>query len=251
MRKTLAFIVVGITALILIPIIMVSVKHQQDVRSRAAPATTLTLLPAQLQKNAGDTFTLDIHIDTGTNDVTLAKIDLIFDATALEALSITNGPLAPRIYSPGTVSPGNAGISIGAESELKPISGSGTIAVIRLKVIGTSATPVSLQFSSATVVSGLSETINVLTGTTPAILTIAGGQSQGTTLTPTPTLTPQPTSGLTSTPTISPTPTSTQSGTLVTGLTQEPLPQSGSIETTLLLIGIASFFIISGLAISL
>ena len=147
------------------------VGQQQELRSKAAPATVLALNPKTTTKTKGDIFSFDIQIDTASNNVAMAELHLMYDATKLEALSITNGPLAPKIAASGVVGSGTASITVRAENTTKPIKGTGTIAVIRFKAIGATDVPIQVKFDTTTFVSGLGESNpNVLTSSTLLLL---------------------------------------------------------------------------------
>jgi len=249
--KKILLIISSVILLAAIPIVVFFIGQQQELRSKAAPATTLAVQPRSPTVAYGDTSIWKIVIDTGANNVMQAKISLIFDQTKFEALSITNGVLAPNIKAQGTVGSGTATITVAAESMTKPIHGSGEVAVLRLKAIGGSATPVTVQFASDTAVTGLGEsTANVLTSTQPGSLSIIGGPVQDTdematptpsgsltsTSTPTPTGptgTPTPTTLMTTTPT--PTTVETASGTssiLMVTVTEGTTPGKPLIKGT-------------------
>ena len=202
MKKVIIFITL-LLLLVAVPITVFFVGREQDLRSKAAPATTLAFNPGSVSKNVGDIFSLDIQIDTGGNNVAISELHLTYDASILEALSITNGPAAPLIAASGVVGSGTASISVRAESSTKPITGTGTIAIVRFRALGPTTTPVKITFDpTTTFVSGLGESKpNVLVNTTPATITIRGA-------TPSPT---QTASAASPTVTITPTPTSTSS----------------------------------------
>ncbi len=195
------------------------VGQQQELRSKAAPATVLALNPKTTTKTKGDVFSFDVQIDTAANNVAMAELHLIYDATKLEALSITNGPLAPKIAASGVVGGGTASITVRAESTTKPIKGTGTIAVIRFKAIGATDTPIQVKFDTTTFVSGLGESNpNVLTSSTPASVIISGGVDSQAVPTSISTVVPTiiSTGAPTPIPELSPTPTgeSTESATI-------------------------------------
>lgn len=211
MKKALIFIVVFIT-LLAIPITVFVAGQQQELRKKAAPATTIALTPATKTVAKGDTFSLEVTINTGENKVVAAELHILYDPTKLEATSITNGPLAPNVLRSGKVQSGQASITVGATNKASPISGTGTIAVIRFKAKAGTPTPITVRFSDTdTFIGGLDETQNVLVGKSPATIGITGAGSEGgTTPTVTPTGTITPTGTLT--PTLTPTPTATGSG---------------------------------------
>ncbi len=183
--KRIVFIIVGLLILLAIPLTVYVVSQRQEIRQRAAPATTLALLPASGTVNAGDTFALEVKIDTAGNQVVAAEIRLAFDPNFLQAQSITNGALFPNILSSGVVDSGTASISVGATNSTQPVTGTGTAAVVRFKALAPTSTPTSVRFASTTFVGGLGESnTNVLVGTSPAQVTITGtsGASESGTL---------------------------------------------------------------------
>jgi len=200
--KNVLLYVVGTLLLVSIPVTVFFVGKNQELRQKAAPATTLAITPASVSLKAGETTVLTIEINTAENRVATAKLSLTYDMTKLEAQSITNGPLAPRILSPGVVAPGMATITVGAENTAKPISGRGGVALLRIKGLDSAQGPASVQFTADTQAAGIGEQpVNVLIGSTGATVTIQGTQlgltgmggppaSLSGTLTPTPTSTP-------------------------------------------------------------
>lgn len=214
--KRLILIVIVFLLLLGIPATVYLVGQQQELRKKAAPATTLSLVPATATKKVGDIFALDITIDTGENRVVAAEIHLIFDPEKLEAQTITNSTLFPNILTSGVVDHGTASITVGASDVNNPINGKGTVAVVRLKALAQTDAPVSVRFAQNTYVGGLQERLNVLVGTTPGTISITRDLAlANSTPSPTPTirLTPTSTPGITpaTTPTPSLTPTATNS----------------------------------------
>lgn len=189
MKKVL-LLVAAVFLLLAIPATVFLVAQRQELRKRAAPATTLSLAPATNTKNVGDTFTLEVKIDTGENQVVAAEMQITFDPEKLEAQSITNGSLFPNILTSGVVDRGTASISVGAQSSSQPVRGTGTAAVLRLRALAaTGDTPVTVRFAPNTFVSGLGEAgQNILVGSNPARVTIGGTGTAATTPFPTPTL---------------------------------------------------------------
>lgn len=203
--KKIVLLVGALLLLVAVPITVYFVGQQQDVRSRAAPATHLAFNPENITKAQDEQFTVNVQIDTAANSVAAAKIVITFDATKLEATSITNGPFAPKIVASGVVGPGTASITVAAESTAKPIKGAGVIAIVRFKGIAGTATAIPLLFDPTTFVSGLKETqANVLASSGTASVLITGGSASaaapaGTAGTPVVTPTALPTSIITPT----------------------------------------------------
>jgi hypothetical protein len=195
MKKAL-FIIVGILTFLSIPATVYFVGQNQEMRKKAAPATTASLSPAALTTTVGETIALSVEVNTGSNQVVSAGIVVEFDPTKFEAQSITNGPFFPKILVGGSISPGSASITVSAPSTTEPITGSGIAVIVRLKAITGAPSPVSVKLSDSTFIAGLGEIqTNVLVGTTPATITINPLITQPS-RTPTPTplsMTPTPT----------------------------------------------------------
>lgn len=240
MKKLLLFLSIGIV-LIAIPATVYLTGKNQEVRKKAAPASTLTLTPTTLTKKVGETFTLEAKLDTATNQVGVVQIRIVYDPTKLQAQDITNGPLAPSITVSGKIDPtGKASITVGAKNNTQPITGSGTVAIITMKAIGPSASPVSVRYTPLpdTFANALGEgSNNVLIGITPANITILnadGSQAPaavgGATVAPTITTTSAPSAMATYTPV--PTPTSIPTSTIAPTLTLTPTIASQSSPAT-------------------
>lgn len=213
---------------IAIPASVYLVLQQQQTQSNAAPATTLSFDPPTLTKNVGDQFTINIHINTGENLVVGARIQIAYDTTKLDVISIDapSDPFLPQVAQSGTVSNGFAYITMTSPND--PKKKEGTIAVVTLRAkAATGAAPAIVKFSTGgsdgigTEISGIGEGgSNLLASTSNAQITI-NNPSSGTNPTPTtpagPTATP--TTIRTATPTTpvgggGPLPTSTRSLTI-------------------------------------
>ncbi len=233
MKKVLLYIVIGLL-LLGIPATVYFLGQQRDIRTRAAPATTLTLTPATPTVNVGENLKLNVDIDPGTNQVISVNLYITYDPTKLEAKTITNGAAAPRVLNSGIIENGTASIKVGAASNAQPITARGTIAVITFTATAATGniTPAVVQFASNTFVGGLNEpTANVLIGTTPAKITVTGAQTTGANFTsesPSPTATP--TASLT--PTLTPTPSASGSGEATPSALQILTPEGDAEVTT-------------------
>lgn len=175
--KKIVLLLVSVILLIAVPVTVLFVKQRQDVRKRAAPATTLTLSPSTITKKVDETFSLEATIDTGENNVVSVALHLVFDPAKLEAQTITNGPLFPSILTSGTVDRGVASITVGASDSKKPVNGSGSVAVVKFKALERTDVPVAVRFAANTFVGGLDEATNVLVGSSPASVNITSDES--------------------------------------------------------------------------
>lgn len=225
MKRKISFVFVFLLLLAAVPVTVFLVGQQQELRKKAAPATTLSLLPSQITAKAGDEFTVEVNIDTGSNQVIVIELHAVFDPTKLEAVTITNSSLAPNIIIAGVVDQSEASITVGTSDTKTPIKGTGTVASIRFKAKAKTDTPISVRLGPNTFVAALTEkSSNVLTGTTPATVTITGGTGSDTATSSADLVPSLPTSPLTSTisatPSVSPTPISTSSAQLSPPATQ-------------------------------
>lgn len=197
--KRIVLIVVAVLILLAIPVTVFLVSQQQELRKRAAPATTLSLSPTTVEKKVGESLSLDVKIDTGDNQVVAAEISLTFDPEKLQAENITNGGLFPNILTSGSIENGTASIAVGAPNTSQPVTGVGTAAVVRFKTLAATETPVSVRFGPTTFIGGLGESsTNVLVGTTPAKITITTDAGSNKEATPSASPTPTPTGSATS-----------------------------------------------------
>ncbi len=163
---------------IVLPATVLLVSQQQELRKKAAPATSLAFSPATVTKKNGETFSLEVTIDTGSNQVVAAELHVVYDPAKLEAQSITNGSLFPNILTSSQIERGTASITVGAVSATKPVAVAGSIAVVRFKTLESTESPVTVRLAPNTFVGGIGEgATNVLIGTTPATITITGDGS--------------------------------------------------------------------------
>ena len=189
--KKFWLLIVSLLLIGILPAAIYLVGQSQEIRNKAAPATTLSIIPAISSKKTNDVFSIEITIDTGENQVVASELHLSYDPTKLEAQTITNGPLFPNILASGTIEAGLASITVGAADAKQPIKGKSTVAVVRFKAIARTDSPTAIKLAPNTFVGGLGEgAVNVLVGTTPATVTITEIQSQ---TTPSPSLTLPPT----------------------------------------------------------
>jgi len=188
-RKKLLVLGFFIMLALSIPITLSLLKKPQETRTRAAGSTTLSFNPTSsattpIQKQVGDTISLDMMVDPGTNLVSFVKFQLAFDPTKL-ALSTTNpftiNPASSLTKVEGPVTTNNnlsESLSIGADPS-KAIQIPTKIGTVNFTAIGgTNGAPTTVIFTSVT--QALSTGSNdksyqsVLSSTTPATITIGG-----------------------------------------------------------------------------
>jgi hypothetical protein len=216
------FILIGIVIVLLvaIPLTIFYLGQSQETRSKAQAATKLYFsLPEQMTqqsspitKKSGDTFTVDVVVDPGTNWVTFAKLAISFDTTKLATAGggiepITTGTQGlPLIVEGPTYENGTILISLSSGADLtKVIQQPTKVAKLTFKALSpTGSTPTQIKFldGQTKILSNRcdpanpqecqdADNENVLSSTTPVSIEITEGE---TTITPTtPATTPGPT----------------------------------------------------------
>lgn len=267
--KKRSAIIVLLFLLLAIPASLYLVFRQQELRGRAAPATTLVFDPQSVSKSVGESFTLTVNINTGGNSVSGAELHVQYETSKLEAvgIDIASEPFLPVVLVNGTVNSGFAFISLGSQPNT-PKTGTGKLATITFRALAsTGGGPTLVRFTTDTKVAGTGEIGNVLASQPPPASITIGVVGPTATPTPTPTIaptstpipTPTPRTGggggggviLTPTPTATPsaTPTATPTPTKVVVITPPPpaptIPVTADLTPTAVLTvsGLVLFFI--------
>src|SRR3989344_6241013 len=217
------FFLLGVFLLLLIsiPLTVFFISRQQEVRTKAAPTTTLSSSPANKSVGVGANFDLDVMVDPGQNTVSFVKLHITYDSTKLEVVQLKENTTAfPLTLDEPDITPGVVKVSLGIGSDpTKGIQISTKIATIAFKALAATAGPITVSFDPTgnqvlSLGTGDQPGENVLRSTSPASVSITGeGEAPSPTPSsspggPTPTSTAAPTGTLTSTQgATSPTPT--------------------------------------------
>lgn len=184
----------GLFALVAIsiPLTLSLLNKNQETRSRATASTTLALTPesstsAPIQANVGDTVSLDMMVNPGTNLVTFIKYQISYDATKLTPVSAdpftVNTTSFPTKVEGPILSTGQIAQSISVGSDpTKAIQTTTKVGTLNFKAIAsTSGTPTVVSFTSVTQAlsagSGDQAAENVISTTIPANIAITGDGS--------------------------------------------------------------------------
>src|SRR3989338_2385806 len=97
--KRVVIIVFSLILFLAIPASVFLSMRSQELRKKAAPATTLTLTPTTLTKAVNEEFTLEARMDTAENQIVAVELNITFDPTKLQAEFIHNGTMFPNILS--------------------------------------------------------------------------------------------------------------------------------------------------------
>ncbi len=191
--KRVISILGGIFLLLSIPITIFLVLQRQELRKKAAPATSLEVKPATESVKVGDVFTKTIAIDTGENTVSAAVVEVLFDNTKLKATKIEAGDFITEILQAGVIIEDKASITLGSGPG-KQKKGSGTLAKVTFQALAEGVN-IRILLGPATKAAGIDELTDVLTtrGVFGTVTITSDSLEPTATPTPTNTLTPTPT----------------------------------------------------------
>lgn len=197
--------------LIAIPFSVYIAQKRQNITSKAAPSTTLSFEPASSPTaKVGDTVSLNIVLNPGTNQVSFAKLTIKFDASKFTATSLAKNedgvntliyPIDPaKLDIPGTAS---ISLSIGA-NPTKALATKATIAILQLKANAATTAPGSsvtfdttsdhTQVLSIAIADGASENVLLpLSSAASATITVTGVATATSSPSPSPTSSSGPT----------------------------------------------------------
>src|SRR3989344_6152687 len=84
-------IIVLILIVISIPITLIQISRQQEIRSRATGGSPISLIlkPLTSSQQLGTQFDVELRINTNTNNVTALDITITYDASILTLVSFT------------------------------------------------------------------------------------------------------------------------------------------------------------------
>lgn len=234
-KKILLLSLIAI-ALIGLPLTVFLTQQKQQTQSEASGSTTLYFQPTStasspIAKQNGDTVSLDVMVDPGSNAVSILKLHLHYDPTKFQAVNQNPFTVNQSTFSTiieGPINDLNNGniyisVSIGSDTTKAIRNAPARVGTLQLKAIQpTSNEPTTVSFGSVSAAYSVAVTDqasqNVLATTTPAYLTI--GSVSTITSQPSATSTPAPSATSTPIPTLLPTTTSIPSAT-PTGEQQE------------------------------
>lgn len=201
-------VIIGIVSLIILLIgVAVSVfliRQQQDLREKASPASSVSITPATKSVMIDEPVDLAVEIDTTTNKVSAAVLEINYDPNKLKLTAFVPGAFLPNVFEEAKIdeSAGKATVTLGAQPS-NPPQGKGVLAT--LKFIAKEAGTANITFGASTKAtgstSGQKDTGDILIGRTPSRLTILAKNSD---VVASPTPTPTTGTGTTPTPAASP-----------------------------------------------
>jgi hypothetical protein len=193
-----------------------------------AHAATLDFDPDSTTVAPNGTFTVDVDLEAGTDQVASTDIYVLYDDTILEVQQVTAGSFFPLVQ-PNTEEKGRLYIAGTVTSQGDYKTGTGTVATISFKAIGEGST--NMSFDCDTAVDDKSEIIQNDTSAAN-IIECSALQTHTVTI------------SATDTPTSNASSSSSSSTTTTTTSTTSTLPQSGVYEDML------SYAIMGGILLS-
>lgn len=154
------------------------VQKNQKLRSKAAPATTLSISPSTQNKLREGIFTQNVIMNTGVNQITGVQFEIRFNPQAIEIVSIQKGSgiasLDQQIKNSIDNTTGKISYAVYTLSINRAINGQNIQALtINGKVKSLAGVgSYSTTFDATTALSGVLEEQNVLTGTTPGSIVV-------------------------------------------------------------------------------
>ena len=231
--KKLLLIGFLVILLIAIPLTVYILQQQQELRSQAQAATTLSFLPpssqvAPLQKQVDDVFSIDATVDPSTNLVSFVRLEIQYDPTKLATVSAQganaftpNTAAFPSILEGPIYEEGKIAVTLSVGSDpTKAIQTTTKVGTITFEALAATETPTQVTYAVNTQVLSIGSSDqaseNVLASKTPAVIQITG---DGGPTTPTPSespLSPTPSASPSPSPTVTLTPSPTASVTPTT-----------------------------------
>jgi hypothetical protein len=211
---------------------LILVKQPQEIREKAAPATSLSFSPSTQSIARGTNFSTTVVMNTGTNQVSGVDISLTFDPSAISVTSVSQGAgisvFDSTIRNTIDNTTGKILYSAYVLDKTKAVLGTNLVVItISGQVKPTANAGVyPIVFASDTSVAGVGEGQNVITSKVDGSITA---------FVPTPTFTPTPSFTNTPSPTKTPTPTFTNTPsptkTPTPTFTSTPIPTSTPTAT--------------------
>ena len=153
------------------------VQKNQDIREKAAPATTLSVSPSTQDKNANTDFSFYIFLDSGSNNITGIDIVMDYDPSIIR---INDLAPTPELAVFDTIlkneidnSTGRFRYAHATFDKSKALTGSLNILSVSGSILANA--PVgnyNITFNSSSLIVAINEKQNVLSGTTPGTIKV-------------------------------------------------------------------------------
>ncbi len=185
---------------------------------RGAEAAILKFDTSSISTTVGNTFTIQIIVDTqGSDQINSVDAYVKFDSAILQAVSVSPGSFFPSVSQ--NITPGKVYVAGYVDDPATSKTGSGTVATITFKANTNGSTTLSYDCQT-----GVNETSKVIKNDINATNIIVCGSNGSATVT---------VGGGTAAPTSNPTAAPTSSSGSTTTSTPSSLPQSGALDNLL------------------
>lgn len=135
-----------------------------------AGSTTLEASPAPTSQTIGQEFSLDINAHSGTDLVSLVKLDLVYDASALSIKSFTKTDYLPVVAEAPVIANGRLTAIFTVEENVTGKPDWGTVGKLVIKPLKTGKH--TIEFSDGTKVESTGFPTNALKSVTPIVINV-------------------------------------------------------------------------------
>lgn len=143
--------------------------------AKAAPSSTLLFDPTSASVNSGESFSLNVRVNPGSDQVSGVDLYLSFDRTQLQLTSATVNASAFPLEMVNSIDNVNGTAHIAAGIRLSPVTPVTSVATfVTLNFQAVDAGQSNVSIAGNTFVTSLNESDNVISGASPAQVTIAG-----------------------------------------------------------------------------
>lgn len=153
-------------------------------------AGTINFDKSNVNVNSGESFTLELNVDPGSDEIRSVDIYLSYDKDYLQVEAINEGDYFPTVTS-DTSTAGQVYIAGMVDDPAVTKTGTGKVATVNFKAIKNGSTTITLNCERSKIIKADIDATNILEcpQTPPSVnVTIGGGGSSGNTyVTPTPT----------------------------------------------------------------
>ncbi|QQG47421.1 MAG: hypothetical protein HY044_04850 [Candidatus Woesebacteria bacterium] len=151
------------------------VNRKYDIRSSAAPSTSLSFLLVNNKIKVNDQFSLRVYISTGLNQTAGAQLNINYDPLKLRL----NGVVAGTFYTNPTIlgptidnTSGKLSYALIVPPGSMPVSGSGVLATLNFTAISQGITPVSFDSANTLVIATGEGGQNVISTLSPISINV-------------------------------------------------------------------------------
>lgn len=168
--NNLVILILSVFVLISIPLTaFAAMQDRRQVTKAAAGTATMSLSPASKTLNQGESFTVQIREDSGTEPVNAVQANLTYDANMLDFVSIDDAGTA--FGFPLDESGGGGSVKIARMSIPDPQTGDQLIVTVTFTA-KTTPGATTIDFASGTAIVRSTDNVDILGSTTPGTYTI-------------------------------------------------------------------------------